>query len=355
MSNAIDGAVASAPTTTTAAATDASATTAAAARQKRGTRTVTFVTKGIKFIYVYRMIKAFIRAITRTVYSKSVYMMSRTILFTLGKKPVMAPPVVLVQKITVMKTTIKTIKTKVSTVRVQNLAAMTAAGETATTQLSDYENKLDVGTVESVVENEVVATDKAKNMEKTLKALMANRIGLQKTVTLLIKIVTQDYTIDSSSEVDAEHIIEKAEGVDALANCLYGAEMERTVILDLSAELYRYVGFEFKLMAAPTTEELTSITTIVDELNTQIVAISKVILETQTLVIRQVGAKFDPKTLAIQTISLEEGASYGAVITPEVTVVEETSTSTTIQSAAEIEKNLVDLRKLTAPLRTESE
>merc|ERR1719234_1947512 len=94
------------------------------------------------------------------------------------------------------------------------------------------------------------------------------------------------------------------------------------------------------MMAEPTAEELTSITTIVDELNTQIVAISKVILETQTLVIRHVGAKFDVKTLVIQTISLENNADYGQVITPAATVVEETSTSTTILSAAQIEEKL---------------
>jgi len=265
--------------------------------------------------------------------------MSRTILFTLGKKPVLAPPVVLVQKITVMKTSITTLKTKVASVRVQNLQAMTDANETPTTKLSDYKGTLEVGKVESVEENEVIPKDDSKNYEETLKALMANRDGLQKTVTLLLKIVEKAYTIDSSAEADVEHILEKAEGVDALANCLYGAEMKRTVILDLAAELYRYVGFEFKIIAEPTTEELATITSVISELNTQIVAISKVILEVQTLVIRHVGAKFDPKTLVIQVVSVAVD-NYGEVISPEITVVEETSTSTTVLSAAQIEANL---------------
>jgi hypothetical protein len=267
--------------------------------------------------------------------------MSRTILFTLGTKPVLAPTFALVQKITVMKTTLVTVKNSVSATRVQNLADMDAAGEEPSVKLEDYTDTLQVGKVTQVDVNEVVEKDESKNYETTLKALMANRDGLTKTVALLLRIVNQEYTIDSSSKADIGHIVEKAEGIDALANCLYGAELKRTVILDLAGELYRYIGFAFTLVAAPTTEELTSIITIMQEINIQIVAISKVILETQTLVIKHVGKNFDPKTMVVQIISVEE-STYGTIVDRTPTVVEETPTSTTILSASEIEAKLAN-------------
>ena len=350
MTNAIDGAVANAPTTTTAATTTAGATTegattasgtttaAVASRQKRGTRSVVYVTNGIEFIYVYRMMKAFVAAMSRTIYSTSVYMMSRTILFTLGTKPVMAPSYTVVQQMTSMSTSLVTIKSSVSATRVQNLQEMDDNNEEPSVKLADYNGTLQVGKVTQVDEHEVVEKDESKNYLATLKGLLANRDGLQKTVLLLIKIVEKKYIIDSSTDHDIHHIFEKAEGIDALANCLYGAEMKRTVIFGLAAELYRYAGYDLKIVAAPTEEEIASFITIIQHLNVQIVAISKVIMETQTLVIRHVGAKFDPKTMVSYIISVEQ-ANYGSNVTFVPTVEEETS-STAILSASEEQAKL---------------
>ena len=94
------------------------------------------------------------------------------------------------------------------------------------------------------------------------------------------------------------------------------------------------------MAAEPTEEQILTITTILEDLNVQMVAISKVILEVQTLVIKQNGKKFDLKTMVVEIISVEQ-STYGEIknSTPTV-VVEETATSTETLSASEIQTKL---------------
>ena len=76
--------------------------------------------RGIKAIYLVRLIRGFFRAITRTVYSRSTLRLSKTILRTVSKKKVQAfksSQIVALRKIsTVLTTVVKTKITKVITV-----------------------------------------------------------------------------------------------------------------------------------------------------------------------------------------------------------------------------------------------
>merc|ERR1712142_206243 len=65
--------------------------------------------RGIKAMYLVRLIKGFVRTISRTIYSSSNLTMSKTILYTLSKKKIQAFSSTQISTIKTLKTTLKTV------------------------------------------------------------------------------------------------------------------------------------------------------------------------------------------------------------------------------------------------------
>ena len=168
------------------------------------------------------------------------------------------------------------------------------------------------GTISGEVET-VQAAAKL-TLKATLEGLFANRDGMVKIILLLNRILTvSTVTIDATS---VGKVIEKAEGVDALANSLSGDNLGETVIQSLASDLYKMVGSEYSLSVLPTEEQKTTITNLVLSFNLQIVYISKMILDVQNRFMLQIGSTWNVKLLQIYIISVSSETFGDIVLQP---------------------------------------
>merc|ERR1719495_2857468 len=77
--------------------------------------------------------------------------------------------------------------------------------------------------------------DKKTKLMKELKALLANRNGLEMTS----KSITTALSSTSTSGATGTIVVEMVHAVEAIAVCLYGTDLKETVLQSLSAELYK--------------------------------------------------------------------------------------------------------------------
>merc|ERR1711915_1052544 len=77
--------------------------------------------------------------------------------------------------------------------------------------------------------------NKKTKLMKELKALLANRNGLEMTSKSITTALSSTSTSGSTGTVVVEIVL----AVEAIAVCLYGADLKETVLQSLSAELYK--------------------------------------------------------------------------------------------------------------------
>ena len=137
--------------------------------------------RGIPAMYLVRLIKGFLRSMTRTVYSRSALRISKTILYTVSKKKVQA---FTSSQITI----IKKVKTTLVTVVKQKVTTMITNVRAEMTKVDMTPEKLTEETLtfpyEKPISSESSSTDvmnKKTKLMKVLKALLANRNGLEMT------------------------------------------------------------------------------------------------------------------------------------------------------------------------------
>ena len=151
-------------------------------------------------------------------------------------------------------------------------------------------------------------------------------------------------TIDATS---VGKVIEKAEGVDALANSLSGDNLGETVIQSLASDLYKMVGSQYSLAVLPTEEQKTTITNLVLSFNLQIVYISKIILDVQNRFIMQIGSTWNVKLLQIYIISISS-ETFGDLVL-QANDAEDTTTEITVTV---LEEELSSLKLVLAQIET---
>ena len=159
-------------------------------------------------------------------------------------------------------------------------------------------------------EEETTQVAASTSLKTTLEGLFANRDGLEKIIMLLNRIVTVTTVTISANSV--EKVIEKCEGVDALANSLSGDNLGETVIQSLASDVYKMIGSDYSLSILPTEEQRTSIASLVLSFELHIVYLSKIILDVQNRFMMMIGSAWNVKLLDIYIISIAS-ESFGDI------------------------------------------
>ena len=311
----------------------------ASTRSNRATWIIKSRTRGIRFIYIYRLIMAFKSALSRTVYSRAALTMSKTILYTISQRNVIPPTSTQKTLLVNIKTslvTVKTTVTKYTTLVQQEIVTTNNNGGKPIDTETSVANALQMKYPYSKgVSTLTVLADNKMHLIRLLKALMANRDGILKITTLITKILTT--TSISTSATTVATIIEKAQGVESLSVCLYGREMYHSVIQQLSSELVKQVGSSYSVQAVATSTEVTTLTETLSALNTQIVLITKVIMEIHSELIAETGGKFNIQTVSIMIISMES-SNFGSIV--EQAAVNPEPTTVVVLTASQQEAKL---------------
>jgi len=252
--------------------------------------------RGIPAMYLVRLIKGFLRSMTRTVYSRSALRISKTILYTVSKKKVQA---FTSSQITI----IKTVKTTLVTVVKKKVTTMITSVREEMQKVNMTPEKLTEETLtfpyEKPISSESLSTDvmnKKTKLMKELKALLANRNGLEMTS----KSITTALSSTSTSGATGTIVVEMVHAVEAIAVCLYGADLKETVLQSLSAELYKQTVVSDSMKV--TEVEKTELEATLSAINVVTVSMTKQIVSVQSEIMKETGKLVDVSTLKIESI-----------------------------------------------------
>jgi len=252
--------------------------------------------RGIPAMYLVRLIKGFLRSMTRTVYSRSALRISKTILYTVSKKKVQA---FTSSQITI----IKKVKTTLVTVVKQKVTTMITNVRAEMTKVDMTPEKLTEETLtfpyEKPISSESSSTDvmnKKTKLMKELKALLANRNGLEMTS----KSITTALSSTSTSGATGTIVVEMVHAVEAIAVCLYGTDLKETVLQSLSAELYKQTVASDSMKV--TEEEKKELEATLSAINVVTVSMTKQIVSVQSDIMKETGKLVDVSTLKIESI-----------------------------------------------------
>ena len=190
---------------------------------------------GLKPKTILSLIEGFDASLVRTLYSATGYEMAKTILMIFSNKKIQTLQKTDIETITSMQTLLTTVlKVQIEAEITSVQAEITSAGETVETTVCTCDT-LTFPIAEEEEETTDATITEVQRLTIVLKALIANKDGLEKSVTA----VNTALSSSSSDGVSGSKVIEFVHSVEALSASLYGADLEKTIIQSVALDLVK--------------------------------------------------------------------------------------------------------------------
>jgi len=275
---------------------------------------------GLKPKTILGLIEGFDASLVRTLYSSSGYEMAKSIILIFSNKKIQTLTASDITSIKSMRTLLTTVlKVQISTEITTVQAAITSAGGTVEKTEADIE-KFTFPLAEAAGSTDTTITE-VQRLTIVLKALIANKDGLEKTLTAVNTAISSTSTTGKSGA----KVIQFVHSVEAMAASLYGADLEKTIIQSVALDVVKItmVTASAKLTAT----EKSTLETSITELQAAIVSVTKEILVTQSSLTMLTGVTINLSTLTVNLIDVTKG-----------TIVETVSSTTVSQPTTDKEK-----------------